>query len=109
MAANVARVLPEFASLKIDRGTWNPQPIFNYLVSGGNVAQHEAEKTFNMGIGMMVIVAAGDANKAIASLAARGLVSWSCGTITLREDGEIGDAAAKGGKGGAVSLVGAHR
>lgn len=108
VAANVARVLPEFASLKIDRSTWAPQTIFSYLVNGGNVAQHEAEKTFNMGIGMMAIVAAADADKAIASLARRGLASWFCGTIELRADGEMGDAAAKGGKGGAVTLVGAH-
>ena len=108
VAANVARVLPEFASLKIDRSTWAPQTIFDYLVKGGNVAQHEAEKTFNMGIGMMAIVAASDADKAIASLARRGLASWVCGTITQRADGEMGDAVAKGGKGGAVTLVGAH-
>ena len=109
VAANVARVLPESASLKIDRSTWNPQPIFNYLVAGGNVAQHEAEKTFNMGIGMLVIVAAADADKAIAKLAGRGLFAWECGTIAHRESGEMGDAVAKGGNGGAVSLVGAHR
>ena len=69
----------------------------------------EAEKTFNMGIGMVVIVAASDAGKAISTLAGRGLKSWTIGTIDKRADGELGDSPAKGGKGGAVTLVGNYK
>lgn len=108
IAANVARVLPEWASLHVDRSTWAPQPIFNFLINRGNVAQHEAEKTFNMGIGMVAVVSATEADKAIATLAARGLKSWAVGTIGKRADGEVGDSPAKGGKGGAVTLVGTN-
>ena len=44
----------------------------------------------------------------MALLAGRGLRAWACGTVRERRDGEHGDAEAKGGAGGAVTLVGQH-
>jgi len=106
IAANVARVMPEHLALDLERSTWNPQAIFHYLQTRGNIAGFEAEKTFNMGIGMLAFVAPGDEQAAIALLATRGVTAWNCGTVRAKRDGEIGDASAKGGKGGAVTLVG---
>lgn len=106
IAANIARVLPEWSALHVDRATWAPQSIFNFMIERGNVAQHEAEKTFNMGIGMVAMVSAKDADKTISTLNSRGLKSWAIGTIGKRADGEMGDSPAKGGKGGAVSVIG---
>ena len=42
-------------------------------------------------------------------LGERGLTAWQCGTVRARRDGEQGDAEAKGGAGGAVTLVASHR
>jgi len=109
IAANVARVLPADLALEIDRATWSPQAIFTWLQSRGNIEQTEAEKTFNMGIGMLAIVPASAAQLAITSLQACGLSAWVCGEVRSRNAGEIGDAVAKGGNGGAVSLVGKYK
>lgn len=105
IAANVARVLPANLALDLDRSTWTPQAIFSWLQDRGNVSQAEAEKTFNMGIGMLVFVPASIAQLAITSLQASGQSAWVCGEVRKRGANEQGDAKAKGGNGGAVTLV----
>jgi phosphoribosylformylglycinamidine cyclo-ligase len=105
IAANVARVMPSHLALDLDRSTWSPQAIFSWLQARGNIAQSEAEKTFNMGIGMLVFVPAAIAQLAITSLQASGRSAWVCGQVRARGANETGDALAKGGNGGAVTLV----
>jgi phosphoribosylformylglycinamidine cyclo-ligase len=105
LAANLARVLPSDVAVDVDRGTWTPQPVFGLIGRLGSVATDDLERTFNMGIGMLAVVAAADAPAALALLRSRGVPSWVCGTVRRRRDGERGDAEAKGGSGGAVSLV----
>ena len=108
IAANVARVMPSWAALDLDRASWTPQPVFQWLASRGNVQQSEAERTFNMGIGMLAFVAPESADGAIDLLEKRGVHAWVTGTVRVRHDGEIGDSPAKGGGGGAVTLVGKY-
>jgi len=105
IAANVARVLPSDLALELDRSTWTPQAIFSWLQARGNISQAEAEKTFNMGIGMLVFVPESIAQLAITSLQASGQSAWVCGQVRKRGADEQGDAKAKGGNGGAVTLV----
>ena len=109
ISANVARVMPSGLALDLDRSTWSPQVIFNWLISQGNIAQLDAEKTFNMGIGMLAFVPAGQAQLAITAIQAAGLKAWECGVVRKRNENELGDAAAKGGNGGAVTLVGNYQ
>ena len=54
---NIPRILPEGVSVEIDRGTWPELPVFGVMQKLGNVADHEMFRTFNMGIGMVVICA----------------------------------------------------
>jgi phosphoribosylformylglycinamidine cyclo-ligase len=105
IAANVARVMPSDLALELDRSTWTPQAIFSWLQARGNVSQAEAEKTFNMGIGMLVLVPESIAQLAITSLQASGQSAWVCGQVRKRSLDEQGDAKAKGGSGGAITLV----
>ena len=107
IAANLARVLPAHLAVDIDRSTWTPQPVFA-LISSGGVDQAEMERTFNMGIGMVALVSGEDAGNALAHLRDREVDSWVCGVVRHRRDGEVGDAEAKGGGGGAAFVVGAH-
>jgi phosphoribosylformylglycinamidine cyclo-ligase len=106
LAANMARVLPAHLAADIDRATWAPHPIFGLIGGTGNVPQLELEGTFNMGVGMIAVVGAGHEQVSIDRLAARGVEAWVCGTVRERRDGETGDAQAKGGTGGAVTLTG---
>ena len=108
IAANVARVMPEHCALKVDRTTWSPLPIFRFMQERGNLPILEAEKTFNMGIGMLAFVAKHDAQKTVATLVRRVLAAWQVGEVTARTDSDLSDSPAKGGLGGAVTLVGKY-
>jgi phosphoribosylformylglycinamidine cyclo-ligase len=57
---NIPRILPDGLSAVVRRGTWPELPIFGLMQRLGNVADKEMFRTFNMGIGMIVIVAAAD-------------------------------------------------
>lgn len=109
IAANLARVLPPDLACEIDRSTWTPPVIIDLIGRLGAVEGRELEATFNMGIGMLAVLPQGQANRAIAFLEGRGVAAWICGTVRNRNDGETGDAEAKGGHGGAVSLVSGYR
>jgi phosphoribosylformylglycinamidine cyclo-ligase len=108
LAANLARVLPPHVAVEVDRATWTPQPVFGVIGERGRVSTADLERTFNMGIGMIAVVAADAADAAVALLESRGVPAWVCGTVRPRREGEHGDAEAKGGSGGAVMLVGRH-
>ena len=54
---NIPRILPENVAVEIKRGTWNELPIFGLMQKLGNVADSEMFRTFNMGVGMIVICA----------------------------------------------------
>jgi len=101
-------VLPSDVHLVVDRSTWTPHPIFGLVGETGQVALPELEKTFNMGVGMVALVDPGSVSTAIERLAARGVDAWVLGEAAVRPEGEVGDAPAKGGGGGAVTLVNHH-
>jgi phosphoribosylformylglycinamidine cyclo-ligase len=58
---NVPRVLPEGAAVEIERGSWPVPPVFTLMREIGNVAEAEMYRTFNMGVGMVVICSQADA------------------------------------------------
>jgi len=69
----------------------------------------ELERTFNMGVGMVAIAPQDQVPAAISLLGDRGVPAWACGTVRSRRAGEAGDSPAKGGVGGAVTLVGSYK
>lgn len=66
---NVPRVIPEGLCARIDRSAWEVPPVFAALMRLGSVDREEMFSTFNMGIGFVAVVAAGDADKAMAAAA----------------------------------------
>ena len=57
----------------IEKGSWNIPAIFNLIQKTGNISEHDMYNTFNMGVGMMVIVKKEDVDKALSVLAASGV------------------------------------
>ena len=108
LAANLARVLPSDLHATLDRSTWTPPPIFGLVGRLGAVQRAELEATFNQGIGMIAVVGADSADRVLERLGAQGVPAWAVGSVRGRADGEVGDAPAKGGGGGSVTLVGQH-
>lgn len=84
---NIPRVLPKGLGAHIDGASYPVPPIFSSLASWGNVSQHEMYRTFNMGLGMLVIVAPEDAEKTLQNLADRGETAYRVGEVTT--DGEV--------------------
>jgi phosphoribosylformylglycinamidine cyclo-ligase len=95
LAANVARVLPPGLSARIDRTTWMPQPIFGLVGRVGGLELAELEAALNLGVGMVAVVAASDADRAVTALTGRGVWSWVCGGVHTDETGVelVGDYA----------------
>ncbi|MFA5243451.1 MAG: phosphoribosylformylglycinamidine cyclo-ligase [Sulfuricella sp.] len=85
---NIPRVLPENLTAVIRKTSWPMPPLFSWMQQEGNVAEKEMHRTFNCGIGMIVIVAAGDAEAAMNSLSASGEQVWRIGQIEARADGQ---------------------
>lgn len=81
LAANLRRVLPKGVDAVIDRGTWRPQPIFDVIARLGDVEQAEMERTFNMGVGMLAVVSANEADRALSVLAGRNVPAWAVGEV----------------------------
>jgi phosphoribosylformylglycinamidine cyclo-ligase len=78
---NLVRVLPGHVDAVVDRSTWRPQPIFDVVQRRGRIESGEMESTFNMGVGMAAIVAAGDTDRALAFLRGRGIEAWLVGEV----------------------------
>jgi len=88
LTGNVPRVLPENVTAVIEKSAWTLPPLFQWLQREGNVADDEMHRVFNCGIGMVVIVAAEDADKAMAGLAATGETVYRLGRIEVRQPGQ---------------------
>ena len=85
---NVPRVLPENTVAELEKAAWPRPKLFDWMQKEGNVAESEMHRTFNCGIGMVVIVAAADAEAAMAELKAAGEKVYRIGQIRARQGDE---------------------
>ncbi|MEE8583755.1 MAG: phosphoribosylformylglycinamidine cyclo-ligase [Acidobacteriota bacterium] len=63
LTENLDRVLPAFADALVERSAWQPPPIFHFLQERGKIDPDEMYRTFNMGVGMVLVVARGSAER----------------------------------------------
>jgi phosphoribosylformylglycinamidine cyclo-ligase len=103
LAGNLSRVMPRGLVAQVDRGTWTPAPVFSLIAHRGRVDWSEMERTFNMGVGMLAVVAPQDTDRALAVLTARHVPCWIAGHVRKAKD--IG----MNPDGERVVLHGAHR
>jgi phosphoribosylformylglycinamidine cyclo-ligase len=82
---NVPRVLPERLAARIERAAWPMPPLFGWLKDQGNIADAELYRVFNCGIGMVVVVGAGDADAALKTLKSAGEIAWRIGRVVKCE------------------------
>lgn len=81
LTENAPRMCPNHLKPRIDRSTWAPLPVFDWLQSEGNIAEDEMHRTFNMGIGLVFAVTPDDTDAAIQSLQAAGEVPVIIGDL----------------------------
>ncbi len=72
LTENLPRVFPEGTSPVIDRSTWTPPPLFTFLQDAGQVPDEDMLRTFNMGIGLVIVCARDAAAEVLAGLADAG-------------------------------------
>lgn len=78
---NLPRVLPAGASAHIDRDSWSLPQGFQWLQEAGRIPDAEMHRTFNCGIGLVLVVSAAQAKEALSSLQAMGEAPWILGEI----------------------------
>jgi phosphoribosylformylglycinamidine cyclo-ligase len=86
---NIPRVLPDGTAAHLKKGSWPQTELFEWLQRTAAISDHEMNRTFNNGIGMVVVVGAADAKATAATLAIHGENVYEIGVIAARD----GDAA----------------
>ncbi|MGA8010710.1 MAG: AIR synthase-related protein, partial [Thiomonas sp.] len=77
-------VLPESVQCVLDPGTWGQTELFAWLEREGGVSPDEMRRTFNCGVGFVLVVAADQADAVLATLREQGETGWIIGAIATR-------------------------
>ena len=108
LAANLARCLPTGVTAEVDRTTWTPGAVFSTVRDLGGVPAADLERTLNLGVGMIAVVATEAADAVVRSLDAAGVPAWVCGEVRVRTEAD-GESNGKGVLGGVTLLRGRHQ
>jgi len=85
---NIPRVLPKNTKAVVDGSSWQWPEIFNWLQEKGNITTHEMYRTFNCGVGMIIVVPSDKVEQSIEILTAHGENAWHIGEIQAANDTE---------------------
>lgn len=85
---NIPRVLPDNTQAIINENSWQWPAIFNWLQQAGNVSRHEMYRTFNCGVGLIVVLPKSLAEQAITLLHSYGEKAWLLGEIVTSDSAE---------------------
>jgi phosphoribosylformylglycinamidine cyclo-ligase len=86
---NLPRVLPEGTAARVNRDSWPVPPLFSFLQRAGRVEQTEMDRVFNMGVGMVVIVAPDDVEAFVTELDRAGETHHAIGEIVAGQGGVL--------------------
>jgi len=83
---NLPRILPPHCCATIDRSSWSQPAVFDWLQSAGNVASNEMFRTFNCGVGMVLVVDKADRNPCLQLLGELGEEAWEMGEVVEKNN-----------------------
>ncbi|MBW2454301.1 MAG: phosphoribosylformylglycinamidine cyclo-ligase [Deltaproteobacteria bacterium] len=86
---NVPRILPDGLGARIDLASFDRPRLFSILAEGGPVEEAELRRTFNVGVGMVVVVDPSAADDAVAALQSTGDAAWVLGEVVADADGRV--------------------
>ena len=78
---NLPRILDDEVHAEIETGSWTQGAVFDWLETTGGIAIDEMRRTFNCGVGMIVVVDSDDVEDALESLSASGETAWQIGRV----------------------------
>ena len=93
---NIPRVLPSGFEARLDASSWHVQPIFGWLAKAGNIDSAEMAKTFNLGLGAVLVVGHADVDDVLLELHEAGEKAWNVGSVEKSGSGskvKIGNLA----------------
>jgi phosphoribosylformylglycinamidine cyclo-ligase len=83
---NIPRILPKGCQAVIDKSTWTPHSIFSFLREAAQISEHEMLRTFNNGLGLVIVVREDDAGEILSRLEAMGETAYIIGSVESREE-----------------------
>jgi phosphoribosylformylglycinamidine cyclo-ligase len=86
---NLPRILPSNCQALINRSSWTPQPIFQFIKKAGNITDEEMLRAFNNGIGLIIVVAEKDLQDVVQQIGAMGEKAYHIGWIEERDKGSV--------------------
>jgi phosphoribosylformylglycinamidine cyclo-ligase len=89
LTENIPRVLPDHLAAKIDLDAWQPDPVFNWLAKAGNLPDGEMLRTFNCGIGMVIVASRGRSGEVVAALQEADENPIHIGEVVAREQDAV--------------------
>ena len=83
---NLPRVLPRGTRAMVDTSSWRRPAVFEWIRDAGGIAEEEMWRTFNCGVGLLLVAARGAAGAVVGALEANGERAWVAGRIEGGED-----------------------
>ena len=88
LVGNLPRALGGLGA-RLDTGSWEEPAVFELIRSLGDVSEEEMRRVFNLGVGFCVVVASGDAERALDALRSAGCESWRIGEVVAEAGGGV--------------------
>ena len=85
---NLPRILPAQCKVIINRSCWTPPPIFQYIQRAGKISQREMMRTFNNGLGLIMVINEDETDEILLRLKAMGETAYLIGSVEAREGDE---------------------
>ena len=79
---NLPRCLPDYLGANVIRESWISPPVFDWIQKEGNITDPEMMRTFNCGVGMILVLDASDVESALTFLEDEGIFGWRLGSVT---------------------------
>ena len=86
---NIPRSIPDGLCAKIDKSAIKVLPIFNEIAAWGNIPERDMFNTYNMGVGMSIVVPAAEVEEALAILKANGEDAYVIGQIIANNEEKV--------------------
>ena len=85
---NLPRILPKQCKAVINTSSWTLPPVFQYLQKAGNIPMKEMMRTFNCGLGLVIVVSEQDTSEVFLRLKAMGEIAYHIGSVEARDEKE---------------------
>lgn len=85
---NIPRILPRRCKAVIDKSAWSPHPIFSFIREAAKISEQEMRRTFNNGLGMVIVVRETDVSEVLLRLTAMGETAYVIGSVESRKKNE---------------------